>query len=37
MPNIEYVLRDAPMDEIDGDTNVEQLSRGRWIAEFANS
>ena len=37
MPNIEYVLRDAPEDEIDGSANVDQLSRGRWIAEYSNS
>lgn len=37
MPNIEYVLRDAPIDEVYGDTNLEQLSQGRWIAEFTNS
>ena len=37
MADIGYVLRDAPLAEIDGDINVEQLSQGRWIAEFANS
>ena len=37
MPAVEYVLRDAPIHEVNGDTNLEQLSQGRWIAEFANS
>ena len=37
MVDIGYVLRDAQAEEIDGDTNVEQLSQGRWIAEFSNS
>lgn len=37
MADIGYVLSDAPIDEVEGDTNLEQLSQGRWIAEFSNS
>lgn len=37
MPNLEYTLRDVPIEEIGGACNEEQLSRGKWIAEFAAS
>lgn len=36
MPNLEYVLRDAPLHEVLGSAVLNQLKRGKWIAEFAN-
>ena len=37
MPAIEFVVRDAPEDEIEGTSILDQLSRNSWIAEFSNS
>jgi hypothetical protein len=37
MPNIEYVVNAAPDDELESTATLDQLSRGRWIAEFANA
>ena len=34
MPNLEYVLRDAPLDDVGGTLVRELLDRHRWIAEF---
>ena len=36
MPNLEFVLRDAPIEEMGGTPVLDQLNRGQWIAEFAN-
>lgn len=37
MPNLEYILRDVPIDEIEGSQNLVQLKQGKWIAEFPNA
>ena len=37
MPAIEFVMSDAPSDEIESTAALDQLSRGQWIAEFANA
>ena len=37
MPNIEYVMNDAPDAHLDSTATLDQLSRGRWIAEFSNA
>lgn len=37
MPNLEYVLRDAPLEDVGGSNVLRQLKNGKWIAEFANS
>ena len=36
MPNLEYVLRDAPLDEVGGTLVRDQLQKRRWIAEFGS-
>ena len=36
MPNIEYVLNDAPVDEVYSTASLDQLAAGHWIAEFSN-
>jgi ectoine hydroxylase-related dioxygenase (phytanoyl-CoA dioxygenase family) len=35
MPNVEYVVDDAPDDEIESTATLDQLERGEWIAEFS--
>lgn len=37
MPNLEYVLRDAPLENIGGSNVLRQLKSGKWIAEFTNA
>ena len=37
MPNVEYILSDAPLSEVGGTLNLEQLKRQQWIAEFPNT
>jgi hypothetical protein len=34
---VEYIIRDAPLSEVGGTLNLEQLKRGQWIAEFPNT
>jgi ectoine hydroxylase-related dioxygenase (phytanoyl-CoA dioxygenase family) len=36
MPNLEYVLRDAPLDEVGGTLARDLLNGRRWIAEFGS-
>jgi hypothetical protein len=36
MPNLTYVLRDAPLDQVGGTQALKRLRRGEWIAEFEN-